>query len=94
MTSEENLEGRLSGLFQETVAAHHAAYLETDGVDPDWPLWYANYLFEPLKRILNTDLTRSELVYLLVKVDKEHRLNAPEAEWTRYYAGFFIKQFK
>ena len=36
--------GQLKGLLREVGEAHHQAYIETDGADPEWPLWYADYL--------------------------------------------------
>ncbi len=26
-------------LFRETGRAHHSAFMATDGVDPEWPIW-------------------------------------------------------
>lgn len=93
MKPENDLRTRLVDLFKETISAHHQAYIEVDGVDPDWPLWYAEYLHEPLKTLLEANFTRGELVYLLVLVDKEHRLHAPGAEWTGYYARWFLERY-
>ena len=41
--SEANA-NKLASLFEETGQAHHRAFEKTDGMDPDWPLWYAGYL--------------------------------------------------
>ena len=84
---------RLSELFKETGQAHHQAFIEVDGDDPDWPLWYAEHLHEPLGEYLSATLTRAELVYLLVLADKEHNLRAPGAQWPRYFARFFIERY-
>lgn len=81
---------QLAELFQQAKQAHLQAYQETDGADPEWPLWYADYLLEPLREILQADLTKSELVYLLVRVDRELQENAPNANWTEYYADFCL----
>ena len=81
---------QLSDLFQQAKQAHLQAFKETDGADPEWPLWYAGYLLEPLREILQADLTKSELVYLLVRVDREQRESAPHADWTDYYADFCL----
>jgi len=83
---------QLADLFRQTVRAHHQAYIETDGADPEWPLWYADYLHEKLANLLNKSITKSELVYLLVLVDKEYRSKAPETKWPEYYADFFLDQ--
>lgn len=84
---------QLVDLFHQTKKAHFQAYLATDGADPDWPLWYAGYLLEPIRQLLQIELTKSELVYLLVRVDREQRANAPQADWTEYYASFLLQQY-
>jgi hypothetical protein len=83
----------LIDLFRETGPAHHRAYQASDGADPDWPLWYAEYMQARLNAVLGTALTRSELVYLLVLVEKEHMAGAAGAAWPEYYADFFMGRF-
>ncbi|HWS80921.1 MAG TPA: hypothetical protein VN178_07835 [Rubrobacter sp.] len=87
---ETDLAGQLEGLFHEVGAAHHQAYIETDGADPEWPLWYADYLRERLGELLDASFTKSELVHMLVLVANEQPLVAPGANWARYYAKKFI----
>ena len=70
---------QLESLFQETFEAHHKAYMETDGADPDWPLWYAGYLQDRLSGLLGARFTKSELVYLLITLDREVQRLAPGA---------------
>ena len=91
--AEMDLAGQLEELFRETGEAHHQAYIETDGADPEWPLWYADYLHERLVLLLDASFTKSELVYLLIWVANEQPLSAPGANWARYYAGFFIQRY-
>jgi NAD(P)H-hydrate epimerase len=88
---ETDLARQLEGLFHEVGEAHHQAYIETDGADPEWPLWYADYLRERLGRLLDASFTKSELVHMLVS--GEQPLKAPGANWARYYAGFFIRLY-
>jgi hypothetical protein len=88
--AESDLSTRLEGLFREVSEAHHQAYIETDGADPEWPLWYAGHLRERLGALLNASFTKSELVYLLILVANEQPLRAPRANWSRYYAKFFL----
>ena len=54
-----------------------------------WPLWYADYLHEKFTDWLNVRFTKSELVYLLVKADKELRASASQQAWPEYYARLF-----
>jgi hypothetical protein len=85
---------QLEELFHGVGEAHHQAYIETDGADPEWPLWYADYLRERLGELLDASFTKSELVHLLVLVAAEQPLRAPGANWARYYAKFFIGLYK
>ncbi|NKQ36803.1 MAG: hypothetical protein HF973_14465 [Chloroflexi bacterium] len=84
--SDERLRKQIADFFVRTGHAHHQAFLETDGADPDWPLWYADYMREELAKLLNAEFTRSELTYLLVRLDKERAFNAPGSYWPDYYA--------
>ena len=91
--TELDLAQRLEELFREVGEAHHQAYIETDGADPEWPLWYADYLRERLGPLLDANFTKSELVYLLILLSHEQPLRAPGANWARYYARFFIDRY-
>ena len=91
--SELDLAGRLEDLFRETGEAHHQAYIETDGADPEWPLWYADYLRERLGALLDASFIKSEFVHMLVLVANEQPLKAPGANWARYYARYFIRLY-
>ena len=79
----------LTVLFKEVSQAHHKAYIETDGVDPEWPIWYADFMHEKVMDILDLEITKAELIYLFVAADLDHREEAPDAEWSVYYADFF-----
>lgn len=89
----DDLNETLEDLFTEAAEAHHAAYIDTDGVDAEWPLWYADYLQDKLGDLLDADFTKSELIYLLVLADKDLNMEAPGANWQRYYADFFLNRY-
>ena len=55
----------ISDSLIETAEAHHKAFAATEGEDPDWPLWYAGYLFEKMRNTLDAKFTKSELIYML-----------------------------
>lgn len=76
----------LTQLLKATGEAHHQAYLDTDGYDPEWPLWYADYLFERLPAYISASVTRSELVYLMVYLNRIQSEEAPEESWDHFYA--------
>ena len=83
----------LKALFAETGSAHHQAFIDVDGEDAEWPLWYAEYCQQKISDILNTTLTKSELVYALVHLDRTMRNEAPNADWRTYYAEYFIQHY-
>lgn len=87
------LHERVTALFREAGEAHHLAYSDTDGADPDWPIWYADYLRDRLAALLNATFTRSELVYLLVTLDRDVKTNAPGADWAAYYARWLLRRY-
>ena|SRR5579859_1509187 len=93
IVTDTSLRAQLIDLFRETGPAHHQAYRAADGADPDWPLWYAEYMQARLNGLLSTRLTRSELTYLLVLVEKERAAASPAAPWPDYYAEFFLNRY-
>jgi hypothetical protein len=86
------LNDRVKALFAETAEAHHQAFIETDGADPDWPIWYANHMHNRLASLLDASFTISELVYLIVWAEKERALKAPGADWASYYTRFILER--
>ena len=91
--TEPDLYAKLIALFRETGEAHHRAFIETDGDDPEWPTWYADHLHEALSALLNATFTKSELIYLIVRAEREQALEAPGSDWTTYYAAFFEERY-
>lgn len=80
-------------LLVETAEAHHQAYADSNGVDPEWPLWYADYLHDRLLSLLEAEMTKSELVYLLLLFEKQRVLEAPGAAWATYYARQLVTRY-
>lgn len=89
--SDEAKVKRLAGLFRQTGEAHHEAFLQTDGDDPEWPLWYAEYLHSRLTPFLAAPMTRSRLVFCLIGAEDEHSAADPDAPWPEYYARRFLE---
>jgi len=93
-TAQSNLKDKLATLLHQTAEDHHVAYKETDGIDPDWSIWYAGHLLEQgFDKMLDAIILKSDLIYLLVMVDKQQMSEAPGARWERYYADFFISRY-
>lgn len=58
---------------------------------PEWPLWHAEYLREKLAPPLDASFTKSEVESQIFRVASEHPLEAPDTNWARYCARFFIR---
>lgn len=77
----------LTEIIAAAGPAHHAAFASTDGEDPEWPLWYADYLIDDVSDALGVQLTRSRLTYLLVDMDRQLSGAATDTPWPQYYAA-------
>ena len=87
---------KISALLHEAAETHHIVYRITDGDDPDWASWYADWLVElsELPDLLEVKPVRSELVYMLVRLDKKHTMESPEQKWEDYYARGLLEHFR
>jgi hypothetical protein len=67
---------RIAALLHEAAETHHTVYRITDGDDPDWASWYADWLLElsELSDLLGAKPVRSHLVHALVQLDRDTRL--------------------
>ena len=87
---------RVAALLHEAGETHHTVYRIVDGDDPDWASWYADWLINlsELPQILATTPIRSELVWLLVSLDKEYTRAGLETPWPQWYAERVISHFR
>jgi len=82
---------KVSELLHEAGETHHRVFRITDGDDPDWASWYAEWLtsLSELPELLGAKPVRSELTYALVKLDKEFT----GAGWEDHYATELVRHF-
>jgi len=85
------LRSDIAELLRAAADAHHEAFAATDGVDPDWPIWYAGYLQQPFAA-LGLDYCKSRLAYCLMDVDTEHQARSPKASWPEFYADQILER--
>ncbi len=82
---------RLSSLLHEAAETHHVVYRITDGDDPDWASWYADWLLDlsELPDLLGARPVRSHLVHTLVELDREYTAEkaAADERWEDWYAA-------
>src|SRR4051794_16058093 len=86
-TMSENV-SRIGELLHEAGETHHRVYRIVDGADDDWASWYADWLLRlsELPELLGVTPVRSELVWLLVQLDKDYTAQAPSEPWEDVYA--------
>ena len=86
---------RIAELLHEAAETHHVVYRIVDGDDPDWASWYADWLLDhsELADLLGGRPVRSELVYTLVRLDKEYSAAKPGERWEDVYAGKLLATF-
>jgi hypothetical protein len=87
---------RLADLLHDAAETHHQVYAIRDGDDPDWATWYADWLvnLSRLPEMLGHKPIRSELTYLLVKLDKDYLRNTQGERWEDYYASRILAHFR
>jgi hypothetical protein len=79
---------RIAELLHEAAETHHIVYRITDGDDPDWASWYADWLLDlsELPDLLGARPVRSHLVHALVQLDRDYTSRSPAEDWVGYYA--------
>jgi hypothetical protein len=78
----------LAALLHEAAETHHTVYRITDGDDPDWASWYADWLLDlsELPAVLGARPVRSHLVHALVQLDRDYAAARPDDSWEEWYA--------
>lgn len=77
---------QLANLLRDAGAAHHRAFADTDGADPDWARWYAEYLASRLPDVLGRSYSLDALTAALERLDREYRAAGTDQPWPEYYA--------
>ena len=87
---------KVIGLLHEAAETHHRVFRITDGADGDWASWYSRWLttLSELPDLLGAKPVRSELTYMLVRLDKEYLERSPAERWEDYYADALVEHFK
>jgi hypothetical protein len=86
---------QIGRLLHEAAEIHHRVYQIVDGADDDWASWYADWLvhLSELPTLLGSKPARSELTYLLVRLDKDYVADQPDEPWETYYARRILDHF-
>jgi glutaredoxin len=86
-------ENQLSDLFAEVELAHNEVFKGDGNNNPEWPIWYADYLQEPMSEILQIPFLKSSLIYCLMNANFEHASEAAGTQWQQFYSKHFINHF-
>jgi hypothetical protein len=86
---------RISDLLHEAAETHHTVFRITDGDDPDWASWYADWLLNlsELPKLLPTKPVRSHLVHALVELDRAYAASGASERWEDWYARDLLQRF-
>ena len=87
------LRDSIGELLLDTGHAHHKAFAVTDGADPDWPIWYAEYSRDTFAEQFSMNFSKSQLIYCLMNADFEHEARSPDSDWPEFYANEIVERF-
>lgn len=88
-----DLRDGIGRLLLDTGHAHHKAFEVTNGADPDWPIWYAEYAKDTFAEQFGMHFTKSQLIYCLMNADFEHEARTSDSEWPDFYANEIIERY-
>jgi len=78
----------IPSVLHEAAETHHTVFRITDGEDPDWASWYADWLLDlsELPELLGNRPVRSHLVHALVELDRAFVGSGRAGGWESWYA--------
>ena len=84
----------LSTLLHQAAETHHLVFAITDGDDPDWATWYADWLvnLSRFSDLVGTKPPRSAVTYQLVSLDKEYAEAGSCEPWEDFYAARLMQR--
>jgi len=85
----------IADVLHQAAETHHVVWRITDGDDPDWASWYADWLIDlsELPVLLGAKPIRSHLVHALVQLDRDHTSSGATRPWENAYARRLAEQF-
>lgn len=86
-------ESELAELLMQCGHHHHQAYIDADGVDPEWALWYSGHLQTLLWDRAGMLPTRSQIIQTLLNAEQAHKDAGGEGPWPPFYAKIMLEAF-
>jgi antibiotic biosynthesis monooxygenase (ABM) superfamily enzyme len=77
---------QLVQMLKKTEEAHHEAFLEVNGEDPEWAAWYAEYMHSEFEALVDQSISVEGIADLITRFDELHNEEEPEEDWPEYYA--------
>lgn len=90
---DKKLKEEIAELLVETGKAHHEAFAATNGEDPDWAIWYADYARDRFAERFGMHFHKSQLIYCLMNADYEHQAQATDSDWPAFYANQIVERY-
>ena len=87
-------QSQLAELLMKTGHHHHQAYIEADGVDPEWALWYSGYLQANLWDSAGVLPSRSRLIQLLLNAEADFNASGSTDPWPPAYAACILNELQ
>ena len=86
---------KVSEVLHRAGETHHTVFGIVDGVDEDWASWYSDWLIHlsELPDLLGATPIRSELTFMLVRLDKDFTRSRPDERWEDHYARGLLEHF-
>ena len=86
----------IADVLHEAAETHHVVWRITDGDDPDWASWYADWLLDlsELPDLLPERPVRSHLVHALVQAELDFGSGSPDEPWHSAYARGVAQRFR
>ena len=89
----EKLQQTLTDLFTKTIKAHHHAYEEVDGFDPQWCEWYADHIRDEFNQAAGKDFTTEQLTQFFIDANKAYLASDQSVKWQVFYAQLAIEKY-
>ena len=88
-------EAAIAEVLHRAAETHHVVFGIVDGADDDWASWYSQWLttLSELPSMLGKAPVRSELTYLLVKLDNDFTSQQGDDRWEDFYAREIARHF-
>ena len=79
---------KLATLLRQAGEAHHVAFEDVGGDDPDWPQWYAEHMSGRVAAVVGRDVSTERLADLLSDAADAHA--GSEEPWPAAYASYIL----